>query len=1064
MPEPPLHPTADYSPRGPSQDALDTTPPGGAAEAAQKTTGPPAANPAAASPPDEAQGTQTADQAPRIAGYEVLAPLGEGGMGIVYKARHTALRRVVALKKIRSGDLADLDEQRRFQAEAEAVAQLQHPNVVQVFEVGQHGGAPYFALEYCAGGSLERQLDGTPWEARRAAALVEVLARAMQAVHAVGIIHRDLKPANVLLTADGTPKVTDFGLVKRLDVPGHTQRNAVVGTPSYMPPEQAGAWGGAIGPASDVYALGAILYELLTGRPPFKAATTLETVLQVLSDEPVPVRRSQPKVPRDLETICHKCLEKDPKKRYPTSAALAEDLRRFLAGEPVRARPVGPVRRLGKWARRRPALATLVLAAVAGVAAVLLVQYRANVQLAAKNAELAERQAEAEARFELTLKAIATFHTGVSEDALLRNREFTELRTRLLREAAAFYAELEQHLQGKTDPKSRRLLAAGFFQLGELTERIGDNRQALAVQRKALAVRRELAAMDDDVPARLDVARSLGAVGRLLRATGDTAGARATFEEQRSLAGALEGESPTDAVRAELARAYNGTGLVLKDLGKPDDALTALGQARALRQELADAHPDVAAFQSDLAHSLHDLGLVLQEKGKAGEALAAYQQARDIRQKLAKSDRDVLAYQRDLAVSHNNVGSVLSRMGNLTGALAAWQQAQTIRQQLAADYPAVSAFQSDLANSHFNVGWLYSETGKPADALEEWQQALSIRQRLADANPAVMELQRKLADSHFDLGVVLIEMGRPADALTHYRKALAINQKLSDAHPDVPDLQHELAQCHNNAGILLAQLGHADEALQAHRRALVLRQQLADAHPSLPGYQEELSRSQNNIALLLSQAGHLDESMAAHEKARGIRQKLADAHPGVPDYACNLARTHNHVAMLLLKMGKPAEAMASCQKGLTLQRQLTAAQPKLTTYQIDLARSLTSQGILQRRAGRVGDAVASWREALALLDRLPAPTPDNHYSMALCHALLAAVAADSGAGMTAGEGRAAAERAMESLRRAVAAGYADATSMGADPELDALRSRPDFQQLLDRLKKKAAARDTGLTP
>jgi WD40 repeat protein len=334
-----------------------------------------AAAPPTVAPEAGASASAAAMTLPQVAGYTILGILGTGGMGVVYKAQQTALRRVVALKMILHGDYAGEDQRRRFQAEAEAIAALQHPHIVQVHEVGSHNGVAYFSLEYCGGGSLEKQLDGTPWEPKRAAALVQTLAGAIQAAHQQGLVHRDLKPGNVLLTSDGTPKVTDFGLVKRLDVPGHTQSNAIVGTPSYMAPEQAGGNGVHVGTAADVYALGAILYELLSGRPPFKAATPMDTVLQMLSEEPVAVRRLQPRVPRDLETICHKCLEKDAKKRYASGAALAADLRRFLSGEPVLARPVGPVGRLVKWARRRPVVAGLVVlvasVASAGLAGML---------------------------------------------------------------------------------------------------------------------------------------------------------------------------------------------------------------------------------------------------------------------------------------------------------------------------------------------------------------------------------------------------------------------------------------------------------------------------------------------------------------------------------------------------------------------------------------------------------------------------------------------------------------------------------------------------------------------
>jgi hypothetical protein len=278
-------------------------------------------------------------------------------MGVVYKACHLKLNRVVALKMILAGVHAGAAELARFKTEAEAVARLQHAGIVQIYEVGEYNSLPFLALEFCAGGSLDRKLAGTPLPPAEAARLAEQLARAMQAAHQQHVIHRDLKPGNVLLTADGQPKVTDFVLAKKLDEVGQTLSGAVMGTPSYMAPEQAGGKTGAVGPAADVYALGAILYELLTGRPPFKAATNLDTILQVVSEEPVAPTQLNAKVPRDLETICLKCLQKEPPKRYASAADLAEDLRRFRAGEPIAARPVGRVERAVKWVKRNPVVA-----------------------------------------------------------------------------------------------------------------------------------------------------------------------------------------------------------------------------------------------------------------------------------------------------------------------------------------------------------------------------------------------------------------------------------------------------------------------------------------------------------------------------------------------------------------------------------------------------------------------------------------------------------------------------------------------------------------------------------
>jgi WD40 repeat protein len=311
----------------------------------------------------------------RIKGYEILEELGRGGMGVVYKARQVSLKRLVALKTILAGPYAGPEQSSRFRSEAEAVARLSHPNVVEIFDIDTYEERPFFSMEFVEGGSLDKKLGGTPMAHGEAAHLTETLARTMDVVHRAGLVHRDLKPENVLLTLDGTPKITDFGLVKQLDAPaGPTHPGSVLGTPSYMAPEQAAGDLKQIGPATDVYALGAILYELLTGRPPFLAASTEETLKQVCSDDPVSPRDLQPGLPRDLDTICLKCLEKEPGQRYASALALAEDLHRFLEGKPILARPVRSWERLARWARRQPlaaSLAGLCVTAVVGIVTLL---------------------------------------------------------------------------------------------------------------------------------------------------------------------------------------------------------------------------------------------------------------------------------------------------------------------------------------------------------------------------------------------------------------------------------------------------------------------------------------------------------------------------------------------------------------------------------------------------------------------------------------------------------------------------------------------------------------------
>jgi WD40 repeat protein len=334
-----------------------------------------------------------------LPGFDVLGEIGRGGMGVVYKARQVHLNRPVALKVILAGPLAGPHSLARFRREAEAVARLQHPNIVQIYEVGEHGGWLYLALELVDGPNLAQRCAGAARPPREAAALVDTLARAIHHAHQRGVIHRDLKPANVLLTRDGTPKVTDFGLAKAVGDDALTRTGGVVGTPGYMAPEQADGDPTRVGPAADVYALGAIFYELLTGRPPFSGETPLRVLRRVVAEEPTPPRRLTPSTPRDLETICLKCLQKDPARRYATAEALADDLRRWQAGEPVAARPVGALERLRLWRRRNPALAAWM-----GTAAALLLVLAAGAAAAAVvlNAELGEvRRAKAETTDEL---------------------------------------------------------------------------------------------------------------------------------------------------------------------------------------------------------------------------------------------------------------------------------------------------------------------------------------------------------------------------------------------------------------------------------------------------------------------------------------------------------------------------------------------------------------------------------------------------------------------------------------------------------------------------------------
>lgn len=382
--------------------------------------------------------------------YELLEEIACGGMGVVYKARQRKLNRVVALKMILAGQFARARDVQRFYCEAKAAAQLDHPGIVPIYEIGEYEGQHFFSMAYVPGASLAAKVKDGPVPEQEAAELVRKIAQAVQYAHERGIIHRDLKPHNVLLDEHGEPKVTDFGLAKRVESDsGLTATGAVMGTPSYMPPEQA-AGKREVGPAADIYALGAILYHLLTGRPPFQAAHPLDTILQVLQGEPIPPRQLNPAISRDLETICLKCLEKAPEKRYATADALAQELSRYLRGEPIQARPVSRLERGWRWCRRNRAVASLaaavVLALVTGavISTYMAIAARRAESLAnLKTAEALQEKKRADQKTEEALQEKARADQNAQEatdEAATAKREWKRAEDALLRAEWLLYA------------------------------------------------------------------------------------------------------------------------------------------------------------------------------------------------------------------------------------------------------------------------------------------------------------------------------------------------------------------------------------------------------------------------------------------------------------------------------------------------------------------------------------------------------------------------------------------------------------------------------------------------
>jgi len=967
----------------------------------------------------DAVGTATSDGQR----FRVLRPHAQGGLGAVFVALDAELNREVALKQILDHHADDPISRQRFLIEAEITGGLEHPGIVPVYSLGTYGnGRPYYAMRFIKGDSLKEAIERFHADAglkanpgHRSLELRTLLRRftdvcnAIDYAHSRGVLHRDIKPGNIIVGNHGETLVVDWGLAKPLGrvepgrdtaertlLPSSTSGSAdtlhgsALGTPAFMSPEQARGELDRMGPWSDVYSLGATLYCLLTGRPPFEGGAIAELLRMVKRGEFVPPRSLDASIDPALQAVCLKAMATEPEDRYATCRALAEDVERWMADEPVKAWREPLSRRARRWARQNRAavtsLAAAVLVALAGTVAVLGVQTRANSVLTAKNSELDkanrlkdeanaglrdanQRVTRANAdlesanvrekqRFDLAMEAIKLFHGEVGDDLVLKADQFKPLRDRLLKGAADFYGKLEGLLKGQTDRASRGAMGNAYFELGDLTAKIGNTSNALAVHRKSLAVRRSLAAGSDVTAAeKLDVARSLIADGRLAAQTGDTSGALAAFDEARGLIeGLIASDGPSEEARETLALIDNHTAIVMRDnAGKPLDALKTLDRVLPIRRALAEANPSVERFQSDLANSHNQVGIALTLLGKASEALEAFGRSLAIRQKLADANPAVLQFQSDVAKTYNNIGAVLQRTDRLSEAIEAFAKSVATRQKLADANPAVTQFQYDLALSHDNLCVTYRGLRKLPEALAETGRALAVYQKLADANPAVTNYQVGLAKSQSQKALLLYDLGKPSEAIEAFRNASAIIQKLVDAHPEVPEFQIYLA------------------------------------------------RYLSNIADLLVREARIPEAKSTLEKSLSISAKLATDHPEVPEYLQQAAITSTDLGMLQAEHGDPASGLRLCRYALACLTKIKSP-------------TLVHLYLMVRAHAKIGELLASAPPDPA---RDQADTPTAHF-----------------------------DAAMVLLNRAVAAGFRDPANMPTDTAIDALRSRPDFQLLM----------------
>jgi eukaryotic-like serine/threonine-protein kinase len=858
--------------------------------------------------------------------FRILRPHAQGGLGAVFVALDGELHREVALKQILESHADDPASRRRFLLEAEITGGLEHPGIVPVYGLGTYGdGRPYYAMRFIRGDSLKEAIDQFHRDeaikadpGRRSLELRMLLRRftdvcnAIDYAHSRGVLHRDIKPGNVIVGRHGETLVVDWGLAKATgrSEPGSDERTlrlrlaggsaetlpgSALGTPAYMSPEQARGELERLGPRSDVYSLGATLHCLLTGKPPFEGGD-IGVILRAVQEGQFP-RPSQLELSLDkaLEAVCLKAMATRPEDRYPTSRALADDLERWMADEPVTAWREPLARRARRWVRRNRTAVTgaavALVAGVVGLTAVLVVQTQANAALTIANtrleisnrrevkanADLKEANERERSRFALAQEAIQTYHTGVSEDLLLKQKEFGALRTKLLRGARDFYQKLERLLEGHADRESRKSLGRAYREVGELTSELDTVRDALTVHRRALAMFEGLARED---PSDLEVRRDLGmcwlAVGLLLMRQdgGITEGIACLDRAREAFERATAGQASDNECRAELAgiQAYlsdhylnqghletalevshqacenwealvaddagwvrarfglavalDNRGLILKNLTRNEEALETYTKARHLAEELVREFPTDPRYGHELTRILGNMGGCLTDGGRFQEAFVVLTKAREAIRSITEVTPTLLEAQRNLVWIESLEASMLVRTARDEEAIQVLDRVKAGRELLLKANPNEVRHQQQLAWALRTQASSHLTLGRPARARPLSQRALAILEQMADANPGRLDAQVDLADGLCDLGDVEAADGQPAQARGCYEKALAIRKRRVEADPtDGPSIVL-LADSFRRIGTTFQASGQPADAVAYYRRSIAMLESL----------------------------------------------------------------------------------------------------------------------------------------------------------------------------------------------------------------------------------------------